>query len=119
MKKTSKKTITSIKRYFNSQRDIVEEFVKKQGFADVEYGHGVWWFNESELFFNIDDIIYDMYNNVKPGTIITWYNNQVEAFMREESYPNYSNYVRYFNGFKNDTVDLNKIVNDIINKEDE
>jgi len=112
----NKKTHGSINRYFKEQAKIVEAFAKKQGLADIEYHHQIWWFNQSELFFSIDDMIYDLYNNVKKGMIIDWSNYSLEASLKNESYPNYHNYVRYFQGLKANSIEFNKIVETIKNE---
>ena len=112
----NKKTHGSIKRYFKEQAKIVEAFAKKQGLADIEYSRQTWWFNQSELFFSLDDIIYDLYNNVKKGMIIDWYYNSLEAIENEKWYPNYHNYVRYFQGLKTNSIEFDKIVETIKNE---
>lgn len=83
------------KEYFNICAKIIENFEKKQNITfDGWVGDTVGSIADfyEGFYFNFDDIIYDLFNDIKPSTIIDWY---------EESFLNQSiniNYYSYCNG---------------------
>lgn len=97
------------KEYFNICVKIMKNFEKKQNITfDSWVGDtvgGIAEFYEG-FYFNFDDIIYDLFNDIKPNTIIDWF---------EESFSNQHiniNYYSYCNGVTfNDIKKINKYDN--------
>lgn len=92
------------KEYENVLEAIISKFFIKQGYEE----NGVPFEYETlgvidggtyssvliyDICFNVDDIIYDMFNNVKEGTILEWYDYNEKYMIRGYDFVAYKCYV--------------------------
>lgn len=86
-----------IERYKEIVTEYIEKFCKKQGFDldDVEDLSNLECIFVADYYFGINDIRYDIDNNIKKGLILEWHDYIVEN-KGENDYN--INYYSYFKG---------------------
>lgn len=88
--------------YESILKSYAYDFAKKQGFIEDNEGlprdcMQYNFFEMGDMYFNIDDIMYDIDHLIPSGKIIEWYEYNLEMVM--DGYKNI-NYESYLNGFR-------------------
>ena len=93
--------MNKLRKAYNEARDnYAKAFCKKQELIlEFEFDGGyAYWIGETILsvndyYINLEDLMYDVDNNVKKGFFFEWYDYSLEQHYKEETVVNYKNYL--------------------------